>query len=286
MTDMSTSPTLGDRAWDLTRRALKKIGLEPKPKFDPLQPFGPRPRAPRDTYQTLYDEAVVRSYPQMDAYLQGRPHAIDRDWMNALALHTQVVVKPSRINFQHGRLLYALLRDRLDALPADAHATVLETGTSRGFSIICMARAMADAGRDGKLVTFDIIGHHRRHFWNCIDDADGPKTRAELLEPWAEYRDRVVFVAGDSKQTLPTVALSRIHFAFLDGAHTEQDVLDEFAHVQPRQQPGDVIVFDDVTESAFPGIVAAMKTIEARGDYAVEYLSVDENRGYAIAQRL
>lgn len=267
------------KAWALLRR------MKPAPAFDPLCPFGTEPRASRETYMGLYLQAIARDYPQMDAFLAGRPYQIDRDWLNALALHTQVVIKQSPLNFQHGRMLFALVREQSDAMDVDDDMVILETGTARGFSALCMARALIDAGRAGHVVTSDLIPHHHPMIWNCIDDLDGPRSRDALLAPWPRERGRVVFLSGDTLDTLSRTGLSRIHFAFLDGAHLEKPLMSEYRYVAARQQAGDRIVFDDVTPGHFDGIVSAIARIEAEGDYEIERLNLEPRRGYAIATR-
>src|SRR3546814_3486831 len=95
--------------------------------------------------------------------------AIDRGWMEQLALHTQVVIKQSRLNYNHGRLLYAVLRRYLAECRSE-QAVIFETGTARGFSALCMARALQDAGAGGYVVTVDQLPHDRPMHWKCIDD--------------------------------------------------------------------------------------------------------------------
>jgi cephalosporin hydroxylase len=80
--------------------------------------------------------------------------------------------------------------------------------------------------------------------------------------------------------------MGRIHFAFLDGSHTENDVLAEYDYVEQRQKIGDMIVFDDVTPGLFDGIVMAVEKIKADGRYAVETLQAEERRAYAIVTRV
>lgn len=268
-------------------RSLKRrLGLNKPDAFNPLAPFGSKIKASRLTYLDLHKQACARNYPAIDAFVGRYKHNVDTNWLNELALHTQVVIKQSELNFQHGKVLYAVLRDFIDRNPEINQFTVLETGTSRGYSIICLSYAFTMAQRDGKLVTVDVIGHNHEHLWNCIDDHEGPKTRHELLSPWATERDRVVFLGGDSRYLLSSLGMGRIHFSFLDGGHTEEDVLLEYAYVEQRQQVGDMIVFDDVTPGVFDGIVQAVEKIKAKGLYAVETLQAEERRAYAIATRI
>ena len=49
---------------------------------------------------------------------------------------------------------------------------------------------------------------------------------------------------------------------------------------------GDVIVFDDVTEKKFPGIVKAVNEISSEGNYEIKSYIENEERGYAIAKKI
>lgn len=270
----------------LKKLASRFLGGRPpgSPQGIAEHPFGTEPKATRERYLELHREAQAVDYPEIDAVEMARGFAIDRDWMETLALHTQVVIKRSRLNYNHGRLLYAVLRRYL-ADRAGGQTTIFETGTARGFSSLCMSRALQDAGACGHIVTVDMLPHERAILWNCIDDHDGPKTRAQLLSGYPELLARIVFLRGRSDEVIEVLGLSRINFAFLDATHSEEDVRREFEFVAARQVAGDIVVFDDVTAELFPGVVAAVDAIEACGDYAVERIVASEQRGYAIAVR-
>lgn len=257
---------------------LAAAGSE-SPKF-----FVPHPQADRATYLRLYEEACAIEYPEIDAIERRFGFAIDRRWMNDLALHAQVVIKKSRLNFQHGRVLYATLRDYLARTKPPA-VTIIETGTARGFSSLCMARALADARQPGTIVTFDILPHDQPMYWNCIDDHECQKSRRELLLPWQELCEKILFVNISAIEGLQHIAVPSVGFAFLDANHTLEDVMQEFKSVRARQKSGDVIVFDDVTPELFPGVVEALAAIKREGLYDVERLLPTDQRGYALAVR-
>lgn len=247
-------------------------------------PFGAAPLAPREEYERLFAEARQKTHPGVEAIEHELGFAVDRAWLDQLALHTQITKKNSELTYAHGRLLYSLLR-RYIADSAEQFFSVIETGTARGFSAICMAKALEDAGVEGRIVTLDVLPHLKPQIWNCIDDHEGKKSRAELLAPWADLVRRVIFLQGDTLSLLPKVGLDRVNFAFLDAQHIRTSVLAEFATIAPRQRSGDIIFFDDVTPAVFPGVVAALESIEARGDYDVRRLTLSETRGYAWARR-
>lgn len=254
-------------------------------KWPGPHPFGTEPRASREAYLALHREAKSAVYPEIDAVEAKLGYAVDRTWLDEVALHTQIVIKKSRLNYAHGRLVYAYLRDYAARQPAGTHVTVLETGTARGYATLCMVQALADAKVAGHAVTVDLLPHNTAIFWNCIDDHDGPRTRQTLLAAYPELLARIVFVEGATGEGLAKLGLARIGFAFLDAAHTLEDVLSEYAYVKARQRPGDVIVFDDVTPEKFDGVVQALDRITAEGAYAIERIQPSDQRGYAIAVR-
>lgn len=248
-------------------------------------PFGTRLHATREDYQSLFEQAKKLEYPQIDELEARLGFAVDREWLDELAFHTQIVKKKSDLGYPHGRLLYSLLRHMIHDRQID-FVTILETGTARGFSALCMAKALEDANVEGRIITVDVLSHLKRQIWNCIDDHDGPKSRSEILEPWTHLLRKIVFIQGDTLYALPRLGLDRIHFAFLDAQHIESSVLQEFEVVQKRQIPGDIIVFDDVTDGVFPGVVKAVAKILQRDDYKIERLTVSVQRAYAWIIRL
>jgi hypothetical protein len=248
-------------------------------------PFGDKPLADADTYRKIWQQAKQIPYPLIDQYETETGFAIDQGWFHDLALLTQVVIKQSDICYQHGRLLYAALSQYIAWYP-DQTINILETGTARGFSALCMAKALHDRQRPGKIITFDVLPHHTKMYWNCIADEQGPQTRAELLSSYQSLIDEyVIFHQGNTKIELGKIEIPRLHFAFLDGMHTYDYAMDEFRYVTQRQNPGDMIFFDDYTPQFFPGIVKAVDEICDRYGYTKQVIPISAQRGYAITQK-
>ena len=77
-----------------------------------------------------------------------------------------------------------------------------------------MSKALNENKVNGRIVTIDCISHNEKMFWNCIDDFEGPKTRAELLKKWESELLNIIFVQGWTSTTIKKIGLSRITFAF------------------------------------------------------------------------
>lgn len=269
----------------LGHQAYRRLRFGLNDRLDARWNKDPLVDAPSGTeaeFHALAKEAAARAFPEIDALEAETGFALDRAWLDELALHTQIVRKKSTLGYAHGRMLYSLLRAYI-ARENPRHVGILETGTARGFSALCMAKALADADVPGHIVTVDRLPHLTPIFWNCIDDLEGRKTRRDLLSPWSELLDRITFVQGDTLDQISKIGMNRINFAYLDAQHLEADVRHEFAAVALSQKAGDMAVFDDVTQGQFPGVVAAVDAIAARPDYRVS--RIEAGRGFAWATR-
>lgn len=253
-------------------------------------PFGYRPLGSENDYLKLSQITKNQKYPEIDIYEKSKGIAIDKGWLDQLALKTQITIKKSKLCYAHGRLLYTSLSDFLIKKSKELKNEkifILETGTARGFSAVCMSKALEDSKKDGLIITFDVLPHSTKMFWNTIDDiTKGPQTRSQLLDDW-EYlcKKYILFHQGDTRLELNKIYLKRVHFAFLDGAHTYKDVMFEFNQIKEKQMKGDIIVYDDYNEEKFPGIVNAVNKICQKYNYDKMIIKSSNERGYVIATK-
>jgi predicted O-methyltransferase YrrM len=270
-----------DRGLDALRGKLE----EKAARAESTAPLCDAPLASPEEYRRRWAEARSRTFPVVDRYEESAGAAIDPDWFHQLALLTQVPIKQSEICYQHGRLLYAALARYIRTRSRD-NLTVVETGTARGFSALCLAKAMDDGGATGKIVSFDVLPHDVAILWNCVRDAEGPRSRAELLRDYAGLIERyLVFHRGDTRREMAKVIFPRIHFAFLDSVHEYDHVMAEFAAIRGRQAPGDILFFDDYTPDAYPGVVKAADEICRAHVYSANVVTASAQRRYLIAEK-
>lgn len=246
-----------------------------------------KPFASKTTYLNIHYQSKIKKYPVVEKFEKEHKFSIDNDWFEKLALYTQVVVKKSEINYQHGKLLYSLLMNYINLnIHKEKFIQIFETGTARGFSALCMAKAIIDSSIEGNITTVDILPHNKKMIWNCIDDCDGLKSRQEILSRWPEHTKIINFVQNKSSIATKNLSFNRIHFAFLDAHHITSEVINEFNFVESKQKSNDIIFFDDVTPALYPGVVDAINNILQSKKYSIKFLKLSEVRQYAVATKI
>lgn len=243
-------------------------------------PFTSRPMlrlGDYDRFASATFDQVYRSHSVAE-FEESCGTSIDAEWLKTLADSTQIVIKESQLDYNHGRVLYSQFCKYIATHPEVATFTFFETGTARGFSSVCMARALSDMGRDGRIISIDVLPHRVKMYWNSRSDhTRGPITRQQLLDDWAAYLDKIIFVQGPTKLMLPAIQVDRIHQAFIDGAHDAASVSEEFEQISRLQESGDSIVFDDYNDIKFPELVAAVDSgCECHGYLQIKVLMLGE----------
>ena len=164
---------------------------------------------------------------------------------------------------------------------------IVEIGTAKGFSSLCMAKALDDIKIKGFIKTIDILPHDVSMYWNSIMDYDGKRSRQQLLNDYEYLINKYIkFLHGESEKILPIIGESRIHFAFIDGEHFYDNVLTDGKNISKKQEQGDIIIFDDYTDSLFPGVVKAANEICEEFHYKKTKVFSSDERAYLIAEKL
>ena len=150
-----------------------------------------------------------------------------------------------------------------------------------------MSKAITDSKSEGKIITVDALPHNIPIYWNVIDDHDGLKSRAELLEPWQDLINRyIIFYQGNVRLELQKFKIGRIHIAFIDGPHEYEDIMLQFQQIKNHQKSGDMIIYDDYTPHQFPGVMKAVDEICQRYHYHSTILKASPFRGYAVTTKI
>ena len=213
----------------------------------------------------------------------------DKDEVDDIGLKLQICVKNSKPMYLHGFVISSALHQYLEQNNYN-NITILETGTARGFSSVMMARIMQNFNIDGTIHTLD----HVDRFDNCLKAAQLNRSVSinECVEEWKPIVDKyIVFEKGDSNKKLKQLSdtLTRINFAFLDGAHYYKHLTNELNFTEKRQLIGDVIVCDDYTKTQFPEICKAIDDFLNNGKYEHKIFYGDDGtkkRGYVFMKKI
>lgn len=224
-------------------------------------------------YDRAFEEEKAHVYPAIDLFEQLYGYALDEGRLLSAARVLACPLKVNPPNWQHGRLIYTLLRSYM----AEYHgpAVVLDIGTAKGFSALCALWALMDDGKGGKVASVDVINPFEYAFRNSVLEVGGPKVLADYLAPWPESR-LISFYCSTGADWIMGFS-HRINFAFVDGKHSFEQVSLEASLLSKRQSAGDAILFDDVQ------IQGVAKAVDRLAGYRVEMISLNERRRYALA---
>lgn len=223
----------------------------------------------------------LKKFVQNDSNLDD----FDEKFYFDLTLQTQTVIKDQKLSFLHGYLLEQELRKYLKKNSLERNINILEIGTARGYSSICMAKVLEDYRINGKILSIDILPVNKKIYWNCLNDISFDKqTRYELLKPWESLVNKyLIYINGYSRLILRKFFIPRIHFCFIDGSHQYDDVFYEINFVKDRQKKNDIIFFDDFNLKKFPGVLKAINDKFFQNEYYHHILDYGEDRKYLIA---
>ena len=235
---------------------------------DGLHLFQEKIKVTKESYLDILKEVKSRDYSKFYKDLEKEYNVNIKDFeeeIHQIALYGQIQIKTSsKIMYLHGFVVYSALTKYIKDNPKIEYYNILETGTARGYSTLCLAKALYDSKVKGKIYTIEsIVPHNIKMYWNCFGDFEyGMTTREELFQKWKHLFPFIEFKFGDSKKILSKELdnIDRFHFSFLDAQHDYDYLSYEMNCVNKKQNPGDIIVCDDYTflnkgGNQYPGII-------------------------------
>jgi predicted O-methyltransferase YrrM len=231
----------------------------------------------REAYDAIFEAARQIEYTEVDAFERRMGYAIERERLEAAARVLACPLKANPPHWQHGRVIYAAACAYLAAVPSEARLTLLDVGTAKGFSALCLTWALADSVAYGAVVSVDVIDPEARVSRNTVAELGSELTLRETLAPWPETESMFFYQSTgiDWLNAHP----DRIEVAFIDGKHDAHVVRQEGKLLSKRQEPGDLAMFDDCQ---IPGVSQAVASL---GEfYKLEYITAGP-RQYAVGVR-
>jgi predicted O-methyltransferase YrrM len=238
-------------------------------------------------YGRIFAVERSRVYKSVDLLEDRIGYSLERARLEAAARVLACPFKAAPPNWQHGRVLYALVRQYLGGLVLseaefESGINLLDIGTAKGFSALCLRWAADDAGfPNGRVFSTDVIQPSGRVPRNTVAEVGGYRTLPEILQPWPEAA-RIEFSGTAGIEWLVRRPVLRIHAAFVDGKHDETVVRAEAVLLSKCQRRGDLVLFDDVQ---IRGVGAAVLGLSSLYDVKWFELGNGTDRTYAIGVR-
>lgn len=230
-------------------------------------------------FHRAFEAERSQLYPVIDAFEQRCGVALDRGRLETAARVLACPVKPNGANWQHGRVIYALVRAYVRGLGPMPVVRCLDVGTAKGFSALCLHWAVSDeCGLTDSVVSLDVLDPAAQVRRNTIAEVDGYRTLAEILAPWPAAT-HITFLKQTGIEWL-RAGTNRVHVAYVDGKHTFDVVSEEIRLLARRQQPGDVALFDDVQIEGVARALAGASKL-----YSFETIALNAKRAYAVGVR-
>lgn len=241
-------------------------------------------QTPANEYDRIFELERVNGYPSVDEFEGRMGFALERARLESAARVLSCPFKAAAPNWQHGRVIYAAYRNYL-AQGKNRQVHMVDIGTAKGFSALCALWAGLDAHEAGQVyglsvTSTDVLPPSARVRRNTIAEVESLRTLDEILEPFPEAT-RIGFMEWTGARLLSAI-YDRINLAFVDGKHNYEAVSEEARMLAERQQPGDLVIFDDC--QMLP-VGKAVKKVAATC-YDLTYLELGSvNRTYAIGVR-
>ena len=159
-----------------------------------------------------------------------------------------------RLNYERGPLLYALVSKFKPV-------NILEIGTSRGYSTLCMAWAMSDNNIPGKIFTIDPKST-KQISSNLIDDHIQNQPRYENIsieQIWKKiskdgWLEKISPINGYSGSVMSSKNFPKFDMGYIDGAHFYEAVKhDVYAFLKSSKSKFGLLL-DDYIDRKYYGV--------------------------------
>ncbi|MCH8833649.1 MAG: class I SAM-dependent methyltransferase [Thaumarchaeota archaeon] len=180
----------------------------------------------------------------------------------------------TNLNYERGLLLYGLIKKY--------HPTnVLEFGTAKGFSTLCMAWAMSEVNDKGNIFTIDYIGYDQKilHHYKKSDQIHKKiATRENLWQDVApsSWLKNVKVLTGYGANVVSKNKFPKIQFFYIDAAHFYEGVKNDFFLSLTLSDSKSYILFDDYIERPFYGVKKLIDN-EIACKFNVDLIKIDKS---------
>ena len=141
------------------------------------------------SYELAFNSERMNEYPPVDEFEERMGYALERSRLENAARVLACPLKKNPPNWVHGRVLYSLARNYLQG---QIDVSILDIGSAKGFSALCLLWALRDSDILGSVTSVDVIDPEARVRRNTVAELDGYKS-------FCEYRDNEATLRGNKE---------------------------------------------------------------------------------------
>ena len=186
-------------------------------------------------------------------------------------------------DFNFGALLHYILKNYLEE--KKENITILEVGTARGFSSLCMSLALKDYKYQSKILSLDVISNDTKFFQKTFFGNKKVSRKDILGHLDNELVDKIIFLQGDSLSDLKKLFINNINFCYLDGEHNRKYLENEINYVKNFQKSGDIIVLDDYDQKIFPEVFDTVNDFIKNEPYKMVFSELNNVHKIAVLKK-
>ncbi len=210
---------------------------------------------------------------------------IEKEKFKNIAITSSIDLPASndRSNFNHGIILHNLLDNFIKN--NNRNFEILEIGTSRGYTSLCMSQALLDNKDSSKIISLDVI-HNNKKFFQKTYLGNKKVSRLEILENISfELLKNINFIQADSYTDLKKIIFHNLRFAYIDGEHTFKYLIKELKYCNESLLKGGMIVVDDYNEKDFSDVVKCVHFFSDKYNYNLEIIKYGYDSNFAVLNK-
>ena len=109
---------------------------------------------------------------------------------------------------------------------------ILEIGTARGYTAMCMSEAINDNNDNSKIFSLDIISNKEKFFQRTFL-GNYKVSRSEILKNFSHnLLKNITLIQSDTFSDLKKITFHNLKFAFIDGEHNFKYLIKELEFVR------------------------------------------------------
>lgn len=159
---------------------------------------------------------------------------------------------------------------------------ILEIGTARGYTALCMSEAINNNKDNSKIFSLDVISNKKKFFQGTYL-GNKKVSRFDILKNFSyELLKNIIFIQSDTFCDLEKITFHNLKFAFIDGEHNFKYLIKELEFCNNFLIKNGMLVVDDYSQENFSEVVKCVNFFVKKYNYDFEIIRYEINNNLAV----